>query len=370
MRQESMRLLTEKNFKRTIDGKEVGLFTLRNKNGLVTQFTNYGARWLSLWVPDKNDHWSDVVLGFDSLDGYLEAKEKYYGAIVGRVCGRIGQGTFSINRETYHLAKNDVFGSPVKNHLHGGPKGFSFRVWDAIQIKNNNEEDELELSYLSVDGEEGYPGNLAVKVIYTLTDNNEMKIRYSASTDKPTAINLSNHAYFNLHGDMKQTVLDHLLCIHGGHVVECNEELTPTGNIIPVCNTPLDFTGSRRISSRIDEEFPGQLFPGKGYVAAFVLADGGPSIKLAASVEEEKSGRIMEVFTDQPSLQFYNAWLLDGSDVGKDGQRYDASCGLALEAQAFPDAPNHSNFPSILLTPEKMYHQETIYRFSTRSGEL
>jgi aldose 1-epimerase len=368
MRQESVRLLEKEKFTKTIDGKAVSLFTLRNKNGLAAQFTNYGARWLSIWVPDKNGHWSDVVLGFDSLEGYLNAKEKYYGAIVGRVCGRIGQGTFSLNGETYHLAKNDLFGTPVKNHLHGGTKGFSFQVWDARQIKNSNEEDALELSYLSVDGEEGYPGNLEVKVTYTLTNNNEIKIDYSAATDKPTPINLSNHAYFNLHGDMTQTVVDHLLCIHAKNVIECNGELTPTGNLLTVADTPLDFTDSRRISSRIDEEFPGQLFAGKGYVTAFVLDPAGSSLKLAASLEEEKSGRVMEVYTDQPSLQFYNAWLFDGTDLGKNGQRYYASSGLALEAQAFPDAPKHSHFPPIVLTPEEIYHQETIYRFSVRSS--
>ena len=363
-----MSLPEKEKFTKTIDGKEVTLFTLRNKNGLVAQFTNYGARWLSMWVPDKNGQWSDVVLGFDSIEGYLNAKEKYYGAIVGRVCGRIGQGTFSLNGETYRLAKNDLFGTPVKNHLHGGTKGFSFQVWDARQIKNSNEEDALELSYLSVDGEEGYPGNLEVKVTYTLTNNNEIKIDYSAATDKPTTINLSNHAYFNLHGDMTQTVVDHLLCIHAKNVIECNGELTPTGKLLTVSDTPLDFTDSRRISSRIDEEFPGQLFAGKGYVAAFVLDPAGSCLKLAASVEEEKSGRVMEVYTDQPSLQFYNAWLFDGTDRGKNGQRYYASSGLALEAQAFPDAPNHSHFPPIVLTPEEIYHQETIYRFSIRSN--
>lgn len=364
MSRESVRLLEEEKFKKTIDGKEVNLFTLRNKNGLVAQFTNYGARWLSIWVPDKNDQWSDVVLGFDSLEGYLNAKEKYYGAIVGRVCGRIEQGAFSLNGETYHLAKNDLFGAPVKNHLHGGAKGFSFQVWDAQQKKNSGEEDVLEFSYLSVNGEEGYPGNLEVKVTYTLTNDNEIKIDYSASTDKPTVINLSNHAYFNLHGDMTQTVMDHFLCILADNVIECNKELTPTGNIIPVSDTPLDFTNSQKIATRIDEEFLGQLFAGKGYVVAFVLNQAGSALNLAASVEEKKSGRMMEVYTDQPSLQFYNAWLLDGTDLGKNGQRYYASSGFALEAQAFPDAPNHSSFPPITLNPGAVYQQETIYRFS------
>ena len=364
MNRNSLRLLEEENFKDTIDGKEVSLFTLRNKNGLVAQFTNYGARWLSMWVPDKNDQWSDVVLGFDNINGYIDAKEKYYGAVVGRVCGRIRQGTFSLKGKTYQLANNDIFGSPAKNHLHGGVKGFSFQVWDAKQIKNDFGEEALEFTYLSADGEEGYPGNLEVKVTYTLTNDNEIKISYSACTDKPTVINLSNHPYFNLLGDMAQTVMDHLLCVNAGSVIECDEELTPTGNVIAVLDTPLDFTYSQKIGSRIDEEFPGQLFAGKGYVVAFVLNKSGPGLNLAARVKENKTGRLLEIYTDQPSLQFYNAWLFDGADLGKNNQRYYPSSGFALEAQACPDAPNHAAFPSIALDPGEVYQQETIYRFS------
>ena len=363
MSRESLNLLKDENFEDRIDGKEVRLFTLRNKNGFAAQFTNYGARWLSMWVPDKNNGWADVMLGFENLSGYMNAKERYYGAIVGRVCGRIGKGSFSLNGQIYRLANNDLFGNMTKNHLHGGVKGFSFQVWNAEQVKSNDEEDALVFTYLSVAGEEGYPGNLEVKVIYTLTNKNEIKIDYSAHADKTTIINLTNHAYFNLHGDMAQTVMDHFLCIPSNSAIECNDQLTPTGKVIPVLNTPLDFTHSQKIGSRIHENFPGQLFPGKGYAVGFVLNEDGTPLKLAASVEEKKSGRLLQVYTDQPSLQFYNAWLFDGSDLGKNGQRYYGSSGFALEAQGFPDAPNHSNFPPIFLEPGQVYHQETIYRF-------
>jgi aldose 1-epimerase len=358
-----MKLLSKENFQRIIDGKVVSLFTLRNKHGYVAQFTNYGARWLSMWIPDKNNEWSDVLLGFDSLEEYLHAKEKYHGAIVGRVCGRIDQGAFTLKGEKYYLANNDLFGNPVKNHLHGGVNGFSFRVWDANQRKNKRGEDELVLTYLSKSGEEGYPGNLTVKVIYTLSNENGIRMDYSAFTDEPTVINLTNHAYFNLHGDMSRNVLDHLLCIHAESSIESNENLIPTGKIIFIKDTPLDFSHSEKIGLRINEEFPGQLFSGKGYVVAYVLNESDESLRLVASVEEKGSGRFMEIYTDQPNIQFYNAWLMDGSDIGKNNQQYNSSVGLALEAQGYPDAVNHRNFPSIELNPGEEYEQTTIYRF-------
>lgn len=356
-------LLKKENFQRTIEGKEVELYTLRNNNGCVAQFTNYGGRWLSMWVPDKNSQMADVVLGFDNLDSYLKATEKYYGAIVGRVGGRIDKGTFSLNGITYQLSNNDLFGKPVKNHLHGGLNGFSFHVWNGKTLLNDIGEEKLELTFFSKDGEEGYPGNLQIKVSYTLSNDNSMKIDYSALTDKATLINLTNHAYFNLHGDMERNVLDHFLYIQSDFTVESNEELIPTGNIISVKGTLLDFTYSQKIGLRINEEFPGQLFPGKGYAVAYVLNETNLSLRFAARVEEKESGRIMEVYTNQPNLQFYNAWLFDGTDVGKNRQRYYPSSGFALEAQGYPDAPNHSNFPSIILNRGQVYQQETIYRF-------
>lgn len=364
-----MKLLKKENFQRSIGGKNVGLFTLKNKNGTVAQFTNYGGRWLSLWIPGQNDEWADVILGFESLDGYIDAKEKYYGAIVGRVCGRIDQGTFSLNGETYHLQNNDVFGKPAKNHLHGGDRGFSFQVWDAENGRNDKGEETLELNYFSKDMEEGYPGNLNVQVMYTLSNDNELVIDYSATADQPTIINLTNHAYFNLHGDKSKKVLDHFLYIPADKVIESNEHLIPTGDIISVAGTPLDFTHLQKIGSRIDQSFPGQLFAGKGYAVAYVLNKTDRSLPLAAKVEERESGRVMELYTDQPCLQFYNAWLMDGTDTGKNGQPYYASAGFALEAQGYPDAPNHAGFPPVILNPGDAYRQKMIYRFSVKSNE-
>lgn len=304
-----MELLKEDNFQGTVKGEEVQLFTLHNKKGCVAQFTNYGARWLSMWAPDKNDHRADVVLGFESLDAYLNAKEKYYGAIVGRVCGRIDKGAFELDGIKYQLANNDLFGKPVKNHVHGGFDGFSFRVWSGKTLLNKQGEEELEFTLFSKDGEEGYPGNLEVKVTYTLRDDNSIRINYSAHTDKTTIINLTNHAYFNLHNDMNKDVLDHFICIHSESSVECDNELIPTSNIISVKDTPLDFNIPQTIGSRIHQSFPGQLFKGKGYVVSYILNESNDALRLAATVEEKESGRIMQVYTDQPGLQFYSGWV-------------------------------------------------------------
>lgn len=356
-----MELLKEENFRSIIKGAEVKLFTLRNKNGCTAQFTNYGARWLSMWVPDKSGKRDDVILGFDNINDYLAAKEKYYGAIVGRVCGRIGKGTFELDGIKYQLATNDIFGNPVKNHLHGGFNGFSFQVWNGKTLMNDLGEAALELTFFSKDGEEGYPGNFHVKVVYILGNDNALKIQYSARTDKATIVNLTNHAYFNLHGDIGKSVLDHFICICAENSVECDEELVPTGNIIPVKDTPVDFIRSRTIGCPVD----GSL-PGKGYVVYYVLNKPSDALLLAATVEEKESGRIMEVYTDQPGIQLYNASLFDGTDVGKKGQRYFSGSGLALEAQGFPDAANHPQFPTIVLLPGEEYRQTTIYRFSIR----
>ncbi|MBN8789598.1 MAG: galactose mutarotase [Terrimonas sp.] len=361
-----MELLKEENFRRSIKGSEVKLFTLQNKHGCVAQFTNYGARWLSMWTPDKNNRWADVVLGFENLDGYLDAKEKYYSAIVGRVCGRINKGTFELEGVKYELTKNDIFGNPLKNHLHGGFDGFSFQVWDGATLVNNRGEEVVAFKYLSKDGEEGYPGNIEVTVMYTLGNDNSIRINYSAHADKATIVNLTNHAYFNLHGDMNKNVLDHFVCIRSENSVECDDELIPTGNIISIKDTALDFTRPLTIGSRIDESFPGQLFPGKGYVVSYVLNNYDSALQLAATVEEKETGRMMEVYTDQQGIQFFNAWLFDGTDVGKGGQRYLSSSGLALEAQGFPDAPNHYQFPSIEILPGEEYKQTTVYRFLIR----
>lgn len=361
-----MKLLKAENFRGTINGEEIALFTLRNKHGAIAQFTNYGARWLSMWTPDRNNRWADVVLGFEHLDEYLNANEQYHGAIVGRVCGRIGGGTFELNGINYQLTTNDRFGESARNHLHGGFEGFSFRVWKGGVFVNEKGEEALTLTLFSKDGEEGYPGNLNVNVRYTLDNDNAIRIDYAARTDKPTIINLTNHAYFNLHGHRESDVLDHLICIHSDQRVECNEELIPTGDIISIHGTPLDFTHPQTLGSRIHESLPGHLFPGKGYVVSYVLNGPNEALQLAATVEEKESGRVIEVYTDQSGIQLYNAWLFDGKDVGKGRKRYVSSSGIALEAQGFPDAPNQSKFPSIALLPGEEYRQTTAYRFLTK----
>ena len=361
-----MQLLEKNRFQCTVGGREVDLFTLQNKNGYVAQFTNYGARWLSMWVPGRKGIWDDVILGFDNIHGYQTAKERYHGAVVGRVSGRIDKGIFELNGTRYQLATNDGFGNTAKNHLHGGFEGFSFRAWSGRVLSNEHGEPALELTYFSKDGEEGYPGNLAVKVTYTLTNDNSIRIDYSARTDKPTIVNLTNHAYFNLHGNTGRNVLDHIVHICSENSLDGNHELIPTGKIISLKNTPVDFSEPVALGSRIQESFPGQLFPGKGYVVYYILNKEKTSLSWAATVEEKESGRSMEVYTDQPGLQLYDAFLFDGTDVGKNGQPYFSNSGLALEAQGFPDAPNHPGFPSIVLLPHEEYRQTTVYRFLIR----
>lgn len=364
-----MELLKEENFRSVINGTEVKLFTLHNKNGCIAQFTNYGARWLCMWIPDKNGKWDDVILGFDKIDDYLAANEKYYGAVVGRVCGRIGAGQFSINGTTYSLSNNDIFGKPVKNHLHGGVKGFSFQVWNAEEARNDEGEEMLVLRYFSKDGEEGYPGNLNVKVTYTLSHDNAVNIHYTASCDQPTVVNLTNHAYFNLSGNMERNVLGHCLFINAGKALECNDDFIPTGKIVSTNNTPLDFTQSTSIGYRIHENFPGQLVAGKGYAVTYILDHPSKKVSLSAKVMEPTSGRVMEVYTNQACLQLYNGWLFDGTDTGKKGYRYQCGAGLAIEAQGYTDAPNHSGFPSVLLLPGAEYDQQTIYKFLVQTDE-
>ncbi len=358
-----MELLKEEHFRRMINGREVRLFTLRNRNGCVAQFTNYGARWLSAWMPDRYGQWADVVLGFETLDQYLVAGEKYHGAVVGRVCGRINKGQFDLDGISYQLAANDFFGSSAGNHLHGGCEGFSFKVWEATTATTDRGEEELILHYISKDGEEGYPGNLWVELRYILGDDNTVRLRYTAHTDQPTLVNLTNHAYFNLGDNTRNTVLDHWVSIEADYSVACDEALIPTGDIVSVLDTPLDFTRPQRLGTRIQESYQGQLFPGRGYALSYVLKEAGTGLRLAARVEDKTLGRVMEVYTDQPCLQLYNAWLFDGTDRDKCGHLYQSSSGLALEAQGYPDAPSHAEFPSIVLRPGEKYFQQTEYRF-------
>ena len=348
-------LIPESNFNAVTDGKQVSLFTLKNANGVVTQITNYGGRVVALWVPDKHGQFADVVLGYDSLNGYFNSHENYYGPIIGRYGNRIARGKFSLEGQVYTLALNNG-----TNTLHGGKKGFGNVVWDAKQT----DEHTLELKYNSVDLEEGYPGNLDVKVVYTLTDANELKIEYFATTDKSTPINLTNHSFFNLHGAGVGTINDHLLEIMADRYTPVDSTLIPTGAIETVEGTPFDFRKPVAIGERLNSPSE-QLKFGSGYDHNFVLRS-ADSLHLAARVTEPISGRVMEVFTNEPGLQFYGGNFQKGLDKGKGGKPYEYRAAFCLETQHFPDSPNQPLFPSALLHKDEIYYSVCIYKFSVK----
>ena len=358
-------MVTEETFHGTIDGKKVELFTLTNLNGVIAQFTNYGGRWISMWVPDKNGKPGDVILGFDNPASYQNAREPYHGAITGRVCGRINKGVFVLNEDTIRLANNDLFGNPVKNHLHGGINGFHKQMWNGKTGKDKNKDEYVELFYESKNGEEGFPGNLKVTVRYTLTSNNTLRIKYTAKTDVPTIVNLTNHAFFNMSGDPAQSVSSQLLEINADYYLECDKELIPTGIVKSIKGTPIDFTKAIEIGKNISVDFP-EIKKNQGYAIAYVLNKGKDELNFAARLTDTKSGRSVAVYTNQPSFQMYNAWLMDGSDVGKQNIKYKSGCSVVLESQGFPDAPNHSNFPTIKLNPRELYNHIVEYRFENK----
>lgn len=351
-KQTDLKLLSKQNFERVIDGKKVDLFTLKNKNGLVTQITNYGGRVVNLWVPDKTGNFEDIVLGYETIEGYLQPNEAYFGALIGRYGNRIANGKFILNDSTYILAKNNGV-----NHLHGGKKGFNNVVWDAHQISDS----ELELKYFSKDGEEGYPGNLEVKVIYKLTDNDELEINYFASTDKATPVNLTHHSYFNLHGAGKGSINDHVLQINAAYYTPIVEGAIPTGSIEYVKDTPFDFTEPIPIETHINDDNQ-QLKYGFGYDHNFVLDSSG--LRVAAVIIEPNSGRKMEVITNEPGLQFYGGNFLNGKNIGKGSLAYKYRTAFCLETQHFPDSPNQEHFPSTILNKGEQYTQTCIYKFS------
>ncbi len=354
----SNKVVKAENFNSTIDGKQVALYTIKNINGVSATFTNYGQRLISLMVPDKNGKFKDVVLGFNTLREYISADEKYFGATIGRYGNRIAKGKFSINQEEYHLATNNGV-----NHLHGGNKGFNSIVWNAKQMADN----EIEFSRISPDMEEGYPGNLMVKVHYVLTDDNQLVIKYKASTDKPTIVNLTHHSFFNLTGEGNGTINNHLLMINANKYTPVDETLIPNGELALVTNTPFDFTTSKPIGRDLTINNQ-QLDFGKGYDHNFVLNKDLPKnvdgLVLAARVTEPISGRVMEVYTDEPGLQFYGGNFLDGKAVGKSGKPYNFRDAFCLETQHFPDSPNQPHFPSTLLIPDEEYNSTCIYKFS------
>jgi aldose 1-epimerase len=347
--------LTKEAFGKTADGKAVELYTLTNPRAQVKIMT-YGGIIVSLRVPDRDGKLGDVVLGYNNLDGYLKSSP-YFGSITGRYANRIAKGKFSLNGRDYTLAKNND-----ENHLHGGLKGFDKVVWEAKELKVKNGVG-VALSYLSKDGEEGYPGNLAVTVAYTLTDDNGLRIDYTATTDKPTVVNLTNHSYFNLAG--VGSILDHQIMINADRFTPVDATLIPTGELRSVKGTPMDFTKPAAIGARINQDDE-QLKLGRGYDHNFVLNGGDGKLKLAARVFEPTSGRVLEVYTTEPGVQFYTGNFLDGSITGKGGQVYQQRYGFCLESQHFPDSPNQPKFPSTVLKPGQKYTSTTIYKFLTR----
>ena len=336
------------------DGQAIDLYTLTNRNGMEVTITNYGGRVVSLLAPDRAGKVADVVLGFDDLSGYL-AENPYFGALVGRYANRIANGEFSLDGVEYHVPRNDG-----PNALHGGIRGFDKRVWTAHDVTKENPS--LELTYLSKDGEEGYPGNLSVKVVYTLTDNNELQIDYTATTDKETVLNLTNHSYFNLAGQGNGNILNHQLMINADRLTPINSTLIPTGELRPVDGTPFDFRKPAAIVPRINDDNE-QLKFGKGYDHNFVVNHKDTRPVLAARVTDPESGRVMEVLTTQPGMQLYTGNFLDGTIHGKGGKVYGYRSALCLETQHFPNSPNQPNFPSAELKPGQTFHETTIYKF-------
>lgn len=344
--------ITSEVFGTLADGQTVSLYTLVNANGMKVKITNYGGIVTSLEVPDKNGKFEDIVLGYDKLDGYLE-DSPYFGALIGRYGNRIGKGKFTLNGKTYTLATNNG-----ANHLHGGLKGFDKVVWDAEIVKTENSVG-LKLSYLSKDGEEGYPGNHSCSVTYTLTDENELKIDYEATTDKPTPVNLTHHGYFNLAGQGNCDILNHVMMINADKYTPVDDGFIPTGELKAVKDTPMDFTTPEKIGARI-EQVKG------GYDHNYVLNNQSGKMALAARVYEETSGRVMDVFTTEPGIQFYSGNFLDGTITGKSGKVYHKYYGFCLETQHYPDSPNKPKFPSVILNPGETYTHHTVYKFYTK----
>jgi aldose 1-epimerase len=337
------------------DGRQVFLYLLKNASGMQISIINFGAIVTNVFVPDRNGNFADVVLGYDSIEGYINDKV-FLGAIVGRYGNRIANGKFTIDGKEYQLAKNNG-----QNHLHGGPKGFYKVLWGAESGISDSGES-LKLTYLSPDGEEGYPGTVKLTVTYSLTDENELLINYVGETDKPTILNPTNHSYFNLSGDFTKTILDHELQISANKFTPVDQTQIPTGELRDVEGTPLDFRNSAKIGLRINNNDE-QLLLGSGYDHNWVLSNYDKKVRKIGSLYHLNSGRYMEVLSDQPGLQFYSGNFLDGSFTGKNGVKYQKRTALCLETQHFPDSPNKPHFSSVTLRPGETYKQTTIYKF-------
>lgn len=337
-------------------GQAVSLFTLTNSRGTEARITDLGGRVVTLKTADRQGAFSDVVLGFDDLEGYLK-KNPFFGALVGRYANRIANGKFRLNGKEYELARNNG-----QNALHGGLRGFDKVVWQS-RVIDSPEVPALELRYISADGEEGYPGKVEAVVTYSLNDENELTIDYRASSDQDTVVNLTNHSYFDLSGQLAGNILEHRVTIYADTFTPVDSNLIPTGELREVSGTPFDFRTPQRIGARIDEDYD-QLKLGRGYDHSFVL--NGEGLRLAASVVDPASGRKLEVLTTQPGVQFYTGNHLDGSVTGK-GVTYKYRFGFCLETQHFPDSPNKPEFPSTVLRPGEQFHEITVFRFSTEA---
>ena len=334
------------------DGREVDLYTLTNAAGMRVKLITFGALTVGVEVPDRDGKLTDVTLGYPTLEGWLD-NPNYFGATVGRYANRIAKGNFSLDGSTYTLATNNG-----ENHLHGGIKGFHKVLWDAQPVETGDAVG-VRFTYLSKDGEEGYPGNLKVAALYSLTRDNEFKAEFSATTDKPTIVNLAHHSYWNLAGPAAGDILDHVLTINADRYTPVDAGLIPTGELAAVKGTPLDFTTPTPIGKRI-VQLDG------GYDHNFVLNQGDEALTLAARVADPKSGRVMEIHTDQPGMQFYSGNFLDGSVTGKGGVVYGKHFGLCLETQHFPDSPNKPNFPTVVLRPGETYRHTMVHKFTTQ----
>lgn len=350
--------MNRQDFQTTIDGKTTDLYTLKNKNGIEITVTNFGAHVVEIWTPDKNGQFEDIVLGHDNVDAYVNYKgERFLGATIGRYGNRIKVGKFQLDGVEYQLPLNDG-----PNSLHGGNKGFDMVVWDAKQVNDQK----LELAYLSKDMEEGYPGNLDVKMTYELTDDNEFIITHRATTDKKTVLNLTHHSFFNLHGAGNGSINDHVLTLNADRFTPVDSTLIPTGELATVEGTPMDFRQPTAIGERVNQDFE-QLKFGHGYDHNWVISRKTDNeTELAATVYEPQSGRVLEVFTTEPGIQFYGGNFFDGSMKGKGGKSYDYRASIALETQHFPDSPNQPNFPSTVLNPGENYYHVCVYKFGVR----
>ncbi len=350
--------ITEAIFGQTKDDESIEEYTLKNENGVELKVITYGGRITSLKVPDNKGSFENVVLGFDDLEAY-EADNPFFGALIGRFGNRIANGKFTLDGKEYALAQNDG-----KNHLHGGVQGFDRVVWKASPMEGE-EDSTLKLTYFSKNGEEGYPGNLNVTVVYTLTGDNTLEVTYEATTDETTIINLTQHAYFNLTGDFSNDILNHKLVLDADAYLPVDATLIPTGEIRPVENTPFDFRNAKTIGQDISVENE-QLKRGQGYDHCWVLNGEQGDMRFAASAYDENSGRMMEIYTTEPGIQFYSGNFLDGTLPMPDGGKYEHRTGFCLETQHYPDSPNQDKFPSVVLKPGEKYNTKTTFKFSVK----